>query len=265
MADVLEKIAGYKRDEVRALRASITAADLDKAARAADAPRGFLAALEAKAARGPALIAEVKKASPSKGLIRKDFNPAEIARSYETGGAACLSVLTDGPSFKGSEQAFRDARAACTLPALRKDFMVDTIQIAQSRAMGADCILIIMAMIDDVLAADLLAAAKAYGMDALIETHTPMEVERAIKLGGRLLGINNRNLKTFETKLSTFSDLSRDIPADAFLVAESAIFTADDIMTLAAAGAQGYLVGESLMREDDVELATRKLLGQAKA
>lgn len=261
MADILEKIAGYKREEVKALRAKTSTADLDAAARNADAPRGFLRALETKAARGPALIAEVKKASPSKGLIRADFNPAAIARAYEAGGAACLSVLTDTPSFKGSAKAFRDARAACALPALRKDFMVDTIQIAESRAIGADCILIIMAMIDDVLAADLLAAAHDYGMDALIETHTPLEVERALKLGGRLLGVNNRNLKTFETDLMTFADLAKDMPADAFLVAESAIHTADDILTLARYGAQGYLVGESLMRQDDVEAATRRLLG----
>ena len=261
MADILQKIAAYKRDEVKALRAKTSDADLDAKARSRPEPRGFLAALEAKAARGPALIAEIKKASPSKGLIRKDFTPAKFAKNYEDGGAACLSVLTDAPSFKGSAKAFKDARSACALPALRKDFMVDTIQITESRAMDADCILIIMAMIDDVLAADLLAAATDYGMDALIETHTPMEVERALKLGGRLLGINNRNLKTFETKLSTFGDLAKDMPADAFLVAESAIFTSDDILTLAAAGAQGYLVGESLMRADDVEAATKRLLG----
>ncbi len=260
MSDILQKIAAYKRDDVRALRATISSADLDARAKAADAPRGFLAALEAKAKTGPALIAEVKKASPSKGLIRKNFNPATIARAYEAGGAACLSVLTDAPSFQGSPEAFAQARAACALPALRKDFMVDTIQIAQSRAMGADCILIIMAMIDDVLAADLMAAATNYGMDALIETHTPMEVERALKLGGRLLGVNNRNLKTFETKLSTFADLAKNMPGDAFLVAESGIFTADDILTLASYGAQGYLVGESLMRQDDVEEATRRLI-----
>ena len=264
MADILQKIAAYKREEVAALRKHRGGFQLYDAIAGASEPRGFLSALERAAKTGPALIAEVKKASPSKGLIREDFNPAAIARAYEAGGAACLSVLTDGPSFQGSEAAFTAARGACALPALRKDFMVDTIQVLESRAMGADCVLIIMAMIDDVLAADLIAAATDYGMDALIETHTPMEVERALKLGGRLLGINNRNLKTFETKLSTFADLAKDMPADAFLVAESAIFTADDVLTLASYGAQGYLVGESLMRQDDVELATRRLLGQTR-
>ena len=261
MADILNQISAYKRREVTELLARTSAAQLDAMARNADPVRPFLGALEAKAANGPALIAEVKKASPSKGLIRADFHPAEIARAYEAGGAACLSVLTDGPSFQGSEDAFHAARGAVSLPALRKDFMIDTVQIAQSRAMGADCILIIMAMIDDSLAADLLAAAHHYGMDALIETHSPDEVQRALKLGGRLLGINNRNLRTFETSLSNFTTLAAEIPADAFLVAESGIFTSDDILKLAGYGAQGYLVGESLMRKEDVEAATRELLG----
>lgn len=261
MVDILDKIVAYKREEVAQLLARTSAAELDAAAKRADAPRGFLHALELRAAHGPALIAEVKKASPSKGLIREDFDPATIAKAYENGGATCLSVLTDGPSFQGSEAAFRAARAATALPALRKDFMVDTVQIAESRAMGADCILIIMSMINDALAADLFAAAKTYGMDALIETHDRTEVERALKLGGRLLGINNRNLRTFETSLTTFKELATDIPSDAFLVAESGIFTADDVLELAGYGAQGYLVGESLMRQDDVESATRALIG----
>lgn len=261
MVDILDKIAAYKREEVAQLFTRTSAAELDAAAKRADAPRGFLRALELRAAYGPALIAEVKKASPSKGLIREDFDPATIAKAYENGGAACLSVLTDGPSFRGSEAAFRAARAATTLPALRKDFMVDTVQIAESRAMGADCILIIMSMIDDALAAELFASAAHYGMDALIETHDRTEVERALKLGGRLLGINNRNLRTFETSLTTFKKLATDIPSDAFLVAESGIFTADDVLELAGYGAQGYLVGESLMRQDDVEAATRALIG----
>ena len=261
MADILNQIAAYKRREVSELLSRTSASDLDAMARKADPVRPFLRALDVRAANGPALIAEVKKASPSKGLIRADFHPAEIARAYESGGAACLSVLTDGPSFQGSEDAFHAARGAVTLPALRKDFMVDTVQIAQSRAMGADCILIIMAMIDDALAADLLSAAHHYGMDALIETHSPKEVQRALKLGGRLLGINNRNLRTFETSLSNFTTLAADIPADAFLVAESGIFTSDDILKLARFGAKGYLVGESLMRKEDVEVATRELLG----
>lgn len=261
MSDILEKIAAYKREEVSDLLAQASAADLDKLAKAQSAPRGFLRALETKAVTGPALIAEVKKASPSKGLIRADFNPAKLAKAYENGGASCLSVLTDTPSFQGSAQAFTDARAATALPALRKDFMVDAVQIAQSRAMGADCILIIMAMIEDGLAQDLFDAAAHYGMDALIETHDADEVERALKLGGRLLGINNRNLRTFETKLDTFKTTAANVPDDAFLVAESGIFTRDDVLELAGYGAQAYLVGESLMRQNDVERAARDLIG----
>lgn len=263
MVDILNKIAAYKRKEVAELMGAYTESELDMAAKAQIAPRGFFASLAAKASSGPALIAEVKKASPSKGLIRADFDPAYIAKAYENGGAACLSVLTDTPSFQGSEAAFKQARSASTLPTLRKDFIVDTVQIAQSRAMGADCILIIMAMIDDDLAADLFAASQHYGMDALIETHDPDEVERALKLGGRLLGINNRNLRTFETKLETFKTTAANVPDDAFLVAESGIFTPEDVLELAGYGAQAYLVGESLMRQEDITAATRRLLGQS--
>ena len=261
MVDILNRIAAYKREEVAELLRNITRSELDAAAKKQPAPRGFLAALESKARTGPALIAEVKKASPSKGLIRADFDPKAIATAYEMGGAACLSVLTDTPSFQGNEAAFKSAHGAVSVPALRKDFMVDTAQIAQSRAMGADCILIIMAMIDDALAAELFAASQHYGMDALIETHDAEEVERALKLGGRLLGINNRNLRTFETKLDTFKTTAANVPDDAFLVAESGIFTPDDVLELAGYGAQAYLVGESLMRQDDVAAATRTLLG----
>ncbi len=261
MVDILNKIAAYKREEVAVLLGNVTRSELDTAAKEQGPARGFLAALEAKSSTGPALIAEVKKASPSKGLIRADFDPKAIAKAYEAGGAACLSVLTDGPSFQGSEAAFKSARGSVSLPALRKDFMIDTVQIAQSRAMGADCILIIMAMIDDALAADLFAASQHYGMDALIETHDAEEVERALTLGGRLLGINNRNLRTFETKLETFKTTAANVPSDAFLVAESGIFTPDDVLELAGYGAQAYLVGESLMRQEDVMAATRILLG----
>lgn len=261
MTDILSKIASYKRDEVKSLLMQTTLADIDRAAKIVEPVKGFQNALLAASKSKPALIAEIKKASPSKGLIREDFNPATIANAYERGGAACLSVLTDGPSFQGSESAFASAKQACALPLLRKDFMVDTVQISQSRAMGADCVLIIMAMIDDALAADLFAAANDYGMDALIETHDEIEVERALKLGGTLLGINNRNLRTFETKLSTFQSLANDIPNEALLVAESGIFTHEDVLQLTKYGAQAFLVGESLMRQDDVEKATRALIG----
>lgn len=260
MTDILSKISAYKRYEVKALLTQTSLANLDRAAKAAEPVKGFQSALLAASKSKPAIIAEVKKASPSKGLIRDDFNPAEIAGAYERGGATCLSVLTDGPSFKGSESAFTNAKQSCGLPLLRKDFMVDTAQITQSRAMGADCILIIMAMIDDALAADLFAAANEYGMDALIETHDANEVERALKLGGTLLGINNRNLRTFETKLSSFKSLASNIPDNALLVAESGIFTNEDVLSLTRDGAQAFLVGESLMRQKDVELATRTLI-----
>ncbi len=262
MTDILAKIARYKREEVKALLSKTPIAQLESLAKAQAPARGFATALRARAKIGPALIAEVKKASPSKGLIREDFNPAAIARAYQSGGAACLSVLTDGPSFQGSEAAFHAARGAVTLPVLRKDFMVDAAQIIESRAMGADCILIIMAMVDDALARDLFNHAARLGMDALIETHTPQEVERALKLGGQLIGINNRNLRTFKTDLESFNALAANIPSSALLVAESGIFTSDDILRLAGFGAQAYLVGESLMRQDDVERATRALLGK---
>lgn len=261
MTDILSKIAAYKHDEVRALLAETPWADLDRAAKSAAPVKGFQNALLNASKSRPALIAEVKKASPSKGLIREDFDSAKISSAFERGGAACLSVLTDGPSFQGSEAAFVAAKQACALPLLRKDFMVDTAQIVHSRAIGADCILIIMAMIDDALAADLFAAATDLGMDALIETHDTVEVERALKLGGTLLGINNRNLRTFETKLSTFKSLANDIPDEALLVAESGIFTNEDVLELTRDGAQAFLVGESLMRQDDVEQATRALIG----
>ncbi|WP_017930584.1 indole-3-glycerol phosphate synthase TrpC [Robiginitomaculum antarcticum] len=257
MSDILQKIAAYKHDEVDALRPH--AADIKARAADAPAPRGFARALAE--ARGPALIAEVKKASPSKGLIRDNFDPANIARAYQAGGATCLSVLTDGPSFQGSADGFAEVRKAVKLPLLRKDFMVDPLQIYESRAMGADCILIIMAMIEDGLAKDLFNMAKDLGMDSLIETHDMDELDRALVLGGNLIGINNRNLKTFETTLTTFKTLAPRIPIEKFLVAESGIFTPGHILDLTAHGARAFLVGESLMRQDNVELATRRLLG----
>ena len=256
--DVLKKIASYKAKEVTALRDDISIEDLRDIARDLPRPRGFTKAIQSQS--GPALICEVKKASPSKGIIREDFDPIAIARSYEEGGAACLSVLTDGPGFMGSPAIFKQVRGATDLPLLRKDFMLDPIQIAESAAMGADCILIIMAMINDDTARALMDEAVSLGLDALVETHDEKELERAINLGASLIGINNRDLRTFETTLDTFIRLAEQVPQDATLIAESGIFTKDDITQLAKHGAQGYLIGESFMRQDDVAAAVRGLL-----
>ncbi len=256
--DVLKKIAAYKADEVDDLKGKTDIEELRDDAARLSKPRGFEAAI--LAATGPALICEVKKASPSKGIIREDFDPEAIARAYDAGGATCLSVLTDRPGFQGSNAIFAQVREATNLPLLRKDFMLDPIQIAESAAMGADCILIIMAMIDDATAKVLMDEANTLGLDALIETHDEAELERAIKLGGTLLGINNRDLRTFDTTLDTFTRLAPKAPKDCTLIAESGVFTREDIARLAGDGAQGYLIGESLMRQDDVARATRELL-----
>ncbi|KQW83681.1 indole-3-glycerol phosphate synthase TrpC [Brevundimonas sp. Root1279] len=263
MTDVLERIAAYKREDVAARKAALSQDAVEARAREASPPRGFRAALEDRfeLSGRPALIAEIKKASPSKGLIRQDFDPPALARAYERGGAACLSVLTDAPSFQGDDAFLAAARDATRLPCLRKDFLVDPWQVAESRALGADCILIILAMIDDRLAAELLAEAERFGMDALIETHDEAEMARACELGGDLVGVNNRSLRTFEVDLDTTERLSMLSPVRALLVAESGIFTADDVERVAEAHAQAILVGESLMRQDDVEAATRALLG----
>ena len=255
--DVLKKIAAYKADEVAALKARTTIEALRTHAAALPRPRGFEAAI--KAATGPALICEVKKASPSKGVIREDFDPVAIAKAYKAGGAACMSVLTDGPGFQGSNEIFAAVRATTTLPLLRKDFMLDPIQIAESAAMGADCVLIIMGMIDDKAAKALFDEAAALGLDALIETHDEAELKRAIKLGGSMIGINNRDLRTFDTTLETFARLAPKAPKHCTLIAESGIFTREDIIRLVEHGAQGYLIGESLMRQDDVEGAVGRL------
>lgn len=257
---VLERIIAYKRDEVAARKARRSQSELDGAIRRQGPARGFVEHL--LETQGPALIAEIKKASPSKGLIRGDFDPATLARAYDEGGAACLSVLTDAPSFQGHEDYLIAARKACDLPALRKDFMIDEWQVAESRAFGADAVLIIMAAVDDALASDLHDAADAFGMDALAEVHDESEMTRALKLGFKLIGVNNRSLATFETDLTVTERLAPMAPEAVLLVSESGISTHADIARLTAAGARAFLVGESLMRQDDVEAATRALLGR---
>jgi indole-3-glycerol phosphate synthase len=260
--DILAEIAVYKLDEVRERRRATTQGAIEATANAATAPRGFRAALEAARRPGrPALIAEIKKASPSKGVIRADFDPAAHAAAYEAGGAACLSVLTDGPSFQGSETHLVAARAACALPVLRKDFMVDPWQIAESRSLGADAILVILAMVDDSLAADLLAEAARLGMDALVETHDEAEIDRAVALGATLIGVNNRDLRTFVTDLAVTERLREKIPVTSIMVTESGIHTPADVARVSAAGADAMLVGESLMRQSDLRAATQGLLG----
>ena len=256
----LDEICATKRQEVADRRAEATHDDLDRAARDVTPPRGFAAALATKARDGFGLIAEIKKASPSKGLIRADFRPAEHALAYQHGGAACLSVLTDAPYFQGHEDYLMDARAACDLPVLRKDFMVDPWQVSEARAIGADAILIIVAALDDTLMAEIEAAALERGMDVLVEVHDEAEMERAHRLRSRLIGINNRDLKTFRTNLATTERLIPFAPDGALLVGESGIASHADCQRLADAGVHCFLVGESLMRQDDVEAATRALL-----
>jgi indole-3-glycerol phosphate synthase len=260
MTDKLAEICATKRIEVAARKAATTLATLHDRAGAQTAPRGFEAALRAKAASGYALIAEIKRASPSKGLIRADFHPADHAVAYQAGGAACLSVLTDAPYFQGHEDYLIAARAACTLPVIRKDFMIDPWQCAEARSIGADAILIIVAALDDAQMAEIEAAAREQGMDVLVEVHNEAEMERAGALQSRLIGVNNRDLKRFVTDLANTERLAPLAPAGTLLVSESGINTHADVLRLAACGTRTFLVGESLMREPDVAAATRRLL-----
>lgn len=259
---VLERILAYKRDEVAARKASMSRRDQKRASDKLPSPRGFRTALLASTDR-PALIAEVKKASPSKGVIRADFDAVEIAQAYALGGATCLSVLTDAPSFQGSEAYLTALAETSALPILRKDFIIDSWQVGESRAIGADAILIIMAAVDDALARDLMAAARDdWLLDVLVEVHDETELDRALELDAMLIGVNNRSLTTFETDLSVTERLAPRVPSDRLLVSESGISTHADIVRLQRAGARAFLVGESLMRQDDVATATRALLGR---
>ncbi|MDP5216389.1 indole-3-glycerol phosphate synthase TrpC [Ruegeria sp. 2205SS24-7] len=257
---ILDKIKAYKLEEVAADKEATPLERMESLAREAPAVRPFLTALREAKRNGYGLIAEIKKASPSKGLIREDFDPAALAAAYAAGGATCLSVLTDTPSFQGAKAYLKQARAACDLPVLRKDFMYDPYQVVEARALGADCILIIMASVSDEQAAELEKTAHDWEMNVLIEVHDAHELERAAKLTSPLIGINNRNLHTFETSLDTTRTLSKLVPSDRTIVCESGLHSAAELADIARYGARCFLIGESLMRQEDVEKATREML-----